>query len=254
MIRQFELVEKIKSYSENADEGLINKAYVFAMKAHGSQVRESGDLYFTHPLEVANILTDLCLDSASIATALLHDTVEDTVATLDEIEEIFGKEVASLVDGVTKLSLLELQCEKTKQAENLRKLILAISSDIRVLLVKLADRLHNMRTLHFCKIPQKRQRIAQETMEIYVPLAERIGLNNFKDEMEDLAFAVLHPEIRDSIVSRLQFVKNQSKTIVENVVEKLRNVLSGNMQIISREKAPYSIWRIVHTKDLSFEQ
>jgi GTP pyrophosphokinase len=214
MIRQFELVERVKSYDPNADEDLLNRAYVFSMKAHGSQERASGDPYFLHPLEVANILTRLKLDSASIVTALLHDTVEDTSATLEQIERNFGKDIAKLVDGVTKLSRLELQSDQSKHAENFRKLVLAMSEDIRVLLVKLADRLHNMQTLEHIKSPEKRKRIALETVEIYAPLAERI--------MAEL------------------------KKVLEN--GGLKATVSG------REKRPYSIWLKMQRKNIGFEQ
>src|SRR5512135_3621685 len=200
MIRQYELVERVKAYDPWADEDLINRAYVFSMKAHGAQRRASGDPYFLHPLEVAGILAAMKLDTGSIVTGLLHDTVEDTVATLDNIETQFGSEIAQLVDGVTKLSKLELQSDQSKQAENFRKLVLAMSEDIRVLLIKLADRLHNMQTLNFIKDDEKRRRIARETMDIYVPLAERIGMHRMKDELEDLAFAELHPDARASII------------------------------------------------------
>jgi guanosine-3',5'-bis(diphosphate) 3'-pyrophosphohydrolase len=188
MIRQYELVERVKSYDPNADEDALNSAYVFAMKAHGSQTRASGDPYFSHPLEVAGILTELKLDTASIVTALLHDTVEDTHVSLDDIEKHFGKDVRKLVDGVTKLSMIKWESHQQEQAENFRKLVLAMSNDIRVLLIKLADRLHNMRTLHFLPSAEKRARKARETMEIYVPLAQRIGVHKMKDELEDLAF------------------------------------------------------------------
>jgi guanosine-3',5'-bis(diphosphate) 3'-pyrophosphohydrolase len=208
VIRQFELVERLKSYDPSADEDLLNRAYVFSMKAHGSQVRASGDPYFSHPLEVASLLVDLHLDCYSIVTALLHDTVEDTLATLEEIQALFGPEIANLVDGVTKISLLELQSEKTQQAENFQKLVLAMSTDIRVLLVKLADRLHNMRTLHFIPSPEKRRRIARETMDIYVPLSERMGMQSFKDELENLAFAELNSEARESVMSRLKLLQS----------------------------------------------
>src|SRR5579864_5592876 len=197
MMRQFELVERVKSYDPNADEDALNRAYVFSMKAHGSQLRASGDPYFSHPVEVAGILAKMKLDSSSIITGLLHDTVEDTVATLEDIERLFGADIARLVDGVTKLSRLELQSDQTKQAENFRKLVLAMSEDIRVLLVKLADRLHNMRTLNFVKNPDKRRRIAAETLDIYAPLAGRIGISEIKDELEDLSFAELHGDVRD---------------------------------------------------------
>ncbi|HJO56660.1 MAG TPA: HD domain-containing protein, partial [Nitrospinaceae bacterium] len=187
MIRQFELVETVKSYDPMTDEDALNRAYVFSMRAHGNQKRASGDPYFSHPLEVAGILTGYRLDSNSIITALLHDTIEDTSATSNEIEEQFGEEVAQLVDGVTKLTQIELQSDQSDQAENFRKLVLAISEDIRVLLVKLADRLHNMRTLSFIENRDKRQRIALETMEIYAPLAERIGMQELKNELDDLS-------------------------------------------------------------------
>src|SRR3982750_2403942 len=206
MMRQFELVEQVKSYDPKADEDALNRAYVYSLKAHGSQLRASGDPYFSHPVEVAGLLAQMKLDTASIVTGLLHDTIEDTVATLDEIERLFGPEVGRLVDGVTKLSRIELQSDQTKQAENFRKLVLAMSEDIRVLLVKLADRVHNMRTLHYLKNPDKRRRIARETLEIYAPLAERIGIHQMKDELEDLAFAELYPEARQSIRARLAFL------------------------------------------------
>lgn len=209
MMRQFELVERVASYDLQADEDALNRAYVFAMKMHGSQLRASGDPYFSHPVEVAGILTDYRLDCASIITALLHDTIEDTPATLEEVEKLFGKQVARLVDGVTKLTRIELTSDSAKQAENFRKLLLAMSEDIRVLLVKLADRLHNMRTLHFIKKPEKRQRIAAETMEIYAPLAERIGMDAWKMELEDRAFAELHPDARESIMTRLRYLREQ---------------------------------------------
>src|SRR5689334_2368886 len=203
MIRQYELVERVKAYDPSADKDALNRTYVFSMRAHGSQTRANGDPYFSHPLEVAGILTQMKLDTASIVTALLHDTVEDTVATLEDVERLFGGDIAKLVDGVTKLSRIELQSDQTKQAENFRKLVLAMSEDIRVLLVKLADRCHNMRTLHFLKDEEKRRRIARETMEIYAPLAERIGMHDMKDDLEDHAFAELHPDARASIMARL---------------------------------------------------
>ena len=211
MIRQFELVERVKSYDPNADEDLLNRAYVFSMKAHGSQERASGDPYFLHPLEVANILTRLKLDTASIVTRCCTTRSRIPSATLEQIERNFGKEIAKLVDGVTKLSRLELQSDQSKQAENFRKLVLAMSEDIRVLLVKLADRLHNMQTLEHIKSPEKRKRIAHETLEIYAPLAERIGMHQLKDELEDLAFAELNPEARESIVQRLNFLRETGR-------------------------------------------
>mgnify|MGYP000125419211 CR=1 FL=1 len=257
MIRQYELVEAVKAYDPSADEDLLNRAYVFAMKAHGTQKRASGDLYFTHPLEVAGILVEMRLDVASIATALLHDTVEDTIATLEEIERLFGKEVAFLVDGVTKLSQIEFQSDKAKQAENFRKLLIAMSSDIRVLLIKLADRLHNMRTLHFVQSEGKRMRVAQETMEIYAPLAERIGLHQVKDELQNLAFIQLHSDAYQSIVSRLNFLREQGGGLLTPIVEELKEVLEENgikAVVVGREKMPYSIWRKMHQKNITFEQ
>ncbi len=226
MIRQFELVERVKSYDRSADEEALDRAYVFSMRAHGAQVRASGDPYFSHPLEVAGILTDLKLDWASIVTALLHDTVEDTVATLDEIEGLFGAEIARLVDGVTKLSQLELQSQDTRQAENFRKLMIATSDDIRVLLVKLADRLHNMRTLSYIDSDDKRRRIARETMDIYAPLAERIGMQGMKDELEELAFAELNPDAAASIGARLDFLRSQGEDAVPEIVSELEHTLA----------------------------
>ena len=257
MIRQFELVERVKSYDPGADEGLLNRAYVFAMKAHGTQTRASGDPYFSHPLEVAGILTKLKLDSASIATALLHDTVEDTDASLNDVELLFGRDIARLVDGVTKLTRLELQSEQTKHAENFRKLLLAMSEDIRVLLVKLADRLHNMRTLGHVSSADKRRRIARETMDIYAPLAERIGMQLFKDELQDLAFAELNPDARESILARLEFLREQGGDLLERVRKQLaRDLEEGGTEaeVSGRVKSPYSIWRKMEQRNLSFEQ
>ena len=258
MIRQYDLVERVKAYDPNADEDALNRAYVFSMHAHGSQKRASGDPYFSHPVEVAGILAQMKLDSASIVTGLLHDTVEDTVATLDDIERLFGRDIARLVDGVTKLSRLELQSDQTKQAENFRKLVLAMSEDIRVLVVKLADRLHNMTTLHYIKNDDKRRRIARETLEIYAPLAERIGIHRMKDELEDLAFAELHPEGRDSIKTRFAFLKEQGGSLVGQVIDQLTGTLQeGGLPkatVTGREKTPYSIWRKMQRKNVGFEQ
>lgn len=257
MIRQYELVERVKAYDPTVDEDLLNRAYVFAMKAHGTQKRASGEDYFTHPLEVSGILVDMHLDAATIVTALLHDTVEDTIATLEEIEKLFGKEVAFLVDGVTKLSQIEFQSDKAKQAENFRKLLIAMSSDIRVLLVKLADRLHNMRTLHFVQSATKRHRVAQETMEIYAPLAERIGLHTVKDELQNISFAELYPDVFQSIQSRLIFLHEQQGGQLEPILTELKQVLEEHgvqATILGREKAPYSIWRKMQQKNIPFEQ
>jgi len=257
MMRQFELVERVKSYDPNADEDAINRAYVFAMKMHGSQKRASGDPYFSHPIEVAGILTKYRLDSSSIITALLHDTIEDTPATLEDLEKLFGSEIARLVDGVTKLSRIEMQSDHAKQAENLRKLVIAMSEDIRVLLVKLADRVHNMRTLHYIQKPEKRRRIALETMEIYAPLAERIGMQEIKMELEDLAFSELHGEARASIIARLNFLREQGGDLIGRILEELRNTLeeAGIQATVSgREKTPYSIWLKMQRKNVGFEQ
>ena len=256
MIRQFELVERVREYDPSADEEALNRAYVFAMKAHGSQVRASGDPYFSHPLEVAGILTDYRLDTASIVTALLHDTIEDTPATLEDIRGHFGDEVARLVDGVTKLTRIELGSEHTKQAENFRKLVLAMSEDIRVLVVKLADRLHNMRTLHHVADAEKRRRIALETMEIYAPLAERVGMQRMKDELEDLAFAQLNPDARDSIMARLSFLRTEGTNLVSRVIVELGKTLNKSAvsaKVTGREKSPYSIWRKMQRKNVGFE-
>jgi len=258
VIRQYELVERVRAYDPQADENLLNRAYVFSMKAHGSQKRASGDPYFSHPLEVAGILTELKLDSNTIVTALLHDTIEDTVATYEDIERLFGSKIAQLVDGVTKLSKLERPAsESARQAENFRKLLVAMSNDIRVLLVKLADRLHNMRTIHFIKDPEKRKRIAVETMEIYAPLAERIGMQEMREELEDLAFAQINADAREGILARLDFLRSQGGTLIPKVSEQLyRTLLQAGIEcnIQGREKRPYSIWRKMEKKNISFEQ
>ena len=257
MIRQFELVERVRSYDPSINEDALNRAYVYAMKKHGSQKRESGDPYFSHPIEVAGILTELKLDDNSIITALLHDVVEDTDATLEEIEQIFGSNIARLVDGVTKLTRLELQSEQTKHAENFRKLVLAMSEDIRVLLVKLADRLHNMRTLDCIKSEDKRRRIARETMDIYAPLAERIGMQRFKDELEDLAFAQLNADARGSIQARLEYLKQVGEDLPQKIIDQLRRALAEDgveAWVYGRVKSPYSIWRKMQRRNVGFEQ
>ncbi|MEC8776230.1 MAG: RelA/SpoT family protein, partial [Pseudomonadota bacterium] len=257
MMRQYQLVEMVRSYDPSADEEALNRAYVFSMKAHGTQQRASGDPYFSHPVEVAGILSEKKLDTASIVTGLLHDTVEDTVATLDDIERLFGDEISRLVDGVTKLGQLELQSDQTKQAENFRKLLLAMSEDIRVLLVKLADRLHNMRTLSYIPKPEKRARIARETMDIYAPLAERIGIRDWKDELEDLAFTELNADARDSILNRLGFLREQGEDLVGQVVNELEQTLAAEgvkARVLGREKKAYSIWRKMQRRDVEFGQ
>jgi GTP diphosphokinase / guanosine-3',5'-bis(diphosphate) 3'-diphosphatase len=257
MIRQFELVERVKRYDPQADEDALNRGYVFAMRAHGAQTRANGDPYFSHPLEVAGILTNYRLDTASIVTALLHDTVEDTHATIDDIKRMFGDEVARLVDGVTKLTRIELQSEDSRQAENFRKLVLAMSEDIRVLLVKLADRLHNMRTLRFLRDHDKRRRIASETMDIYAPLAERMGMQEMKNELEDLAFAELNPHARESIIARLAFLREHGGNLIPRIIAHLRETLRANgleAEVVGREKTPYSIWQKMQHNNLNFEQ
>jgi len=257
MIRQYELVEKVKAYDPSANEDALNRAYVFAMKAHGAQTRASGDPYFSHPLEVAGILTDYKVDSASIITALLHDTIEDTETTLEQIQQLFGNDIAQLVDGVTKLTRIEFQSDQAKQAENFRKFVLAMSEDIRVLLVKLADRLHNMRTLKFISKPEKRHRIAAETMDIYAPLAERIGMQEMKTELEELSFEELNTEARKSIKLRLEFLRNQGEGLIERIIDDVGSVLIENnikAEISGREKTPYSIWKKMQKNDIGFEQ
>ena len=257
MIQQNELVDQVKSYDPGVDEDALSRAYLFSMEAHGGQRRASGDYYFSHPLEVAGILARLKLDCASIITGLLHDTVEDTIATLEDIERLFGAEIARLVDGVTKLSQIELQSDQSQQAENFRKLLLAMSEDIRVLLVKLADRLHNMRTLCFITDVDKRHRIARETLDIYVPLAERIGIRDWKDELEDLAFPELNPDAHASITSRLVFLRQRGSNLVDKVIYELRETLkmAGVVaEVTGREKMPYSIWRKMQQRNIGFEQ
>ena len=254
ILRQFELIEAVKAYDPTADEGMLNRAYVYAMKMHGSQLRASGDPYFAHPIQVAGILTDYRLDTASIVTALLHDVVEDTTATRDDIAAMFGEEVAVLVEGVTKLSRLELQSEHTRQAENLRKFILAISRDVRVLLVKLADRLHNMRTLKYVK-PEKRERISRETLEVYAPLGRSIGIHSIASELEELAFEHLNPTARTAIQRRLEALKLEHGHAIEGVSDEVERVLSEAgmvAKVFGRQKTPYSIWRKLQRKTVGF--
>ena len=256
MLRQYELVDLVKSYDPDADEDALNRAYVFAMKKHGAQLRTSGDPYYSHPVEVAGILTKFKLDSVSIIAGLLHDTVEDTDTTVEEVRELFGDQVAQIVDGLTKLAKIEQKSANNKQAENFRKLLLAMSEDIRVLLIKLADRLHNMRTLHFCA-PEKRARIARETLDIYAPLAERIGMQEDKSELEEIAFAELHKEAHDSIVARLNFLREKDSNLVPKIIEQLQKDMEENgikAVVSGREKTPYSIWRKMQQKNASFEQ
>lgn len=256
MIRQYELIDKILKYNKKADVSLLNRAYVFSMKAHGNQKRASGEAYLTHPLEVASILADLKLDDATIATGLLHDTVEDTLATIEEIEKLFNPEIAQLVDGVTKLSRISFNNKVVEQAENFRKLFLAMSKDIRVLLVKLADRTHNMRTLEFKKKEASRKRTAQETLDIFAPLADRIGLYSVKTELEDLAFKSLHPEEYVRIERRMEFVKTHDD-LIPRTLEHLESVIKEQaieFDLSGREKTIFSIYKKMEKKGLAFDQ
>ncbi|MXP14804.1 RelA/SpoT family protein [Altererythrobacter confluentis] len=257
MLRQYELVERVKAYAPDADEALLNRAYVYTVQKHGTQKRASGDPYFSHPVEVAGLMTDLKLDQETIITALLHDTVEDTLATIDDIRANFGPEVARLVDGVTKLSKIEAMPEDERAAENLRKFLLAMSEDIRVLLVKLADRLHNMRTLHFIKSPDKRRRIARETMDIYAPLAERVGMYEYMREMQLLAFEQVEPEGYQTITGRLEQIRRQDGGQVDSIALAIKQALAEaglKVEVWGREKHPYSIWRKMAERHVSFEQ
>ena len=257
MLNSEELINKVKGYNKFLNPEKLNKAYDFAVKAHSNQKRASGDPYSVHPIEVANILTDLKLDSATITTGLLHDTIEDTYATYETIKGEFGSEVADLVDGVTKISVLENTASANSKAENFRKLILATSKDIRVLLVKIADRLHNMRTIKAIDKEDKRKRIAQETMEIYAPLADRMGMHRIRDELEDLSFEILNHEGRSLIQKRLEEIKLDKKDIFESLSSEFNQLLienNINSKIYGREKTPFSIWRKVQKKRVSLEQ
>jgi guanosine-3',5'-bis(diphosphate) 3'-pyrophosphohydrolase len=256
MMRQYELVERVKRYNPSADEALLNRAYVYAMMAHGNQKRASGDLFFGHPLEVAAILTEMKLDEATIAAAVLHDTVEDTEATLEEINKSFGPQIGALVDGLTKIKRLDLVSKRAAQGENFRKLLLAIADDVRVLLVKLADRLHNMRTLQFMP-PDKRKRIAEETLEIYAPLAGRMGIQEMREELEDLAFQNLNPEAYDTISRHLQELSTRSEKLVDQIERDLTAKLQAKglrAEVKGRLKRPYSIWHKMERKSVAFEQ
>ena len=257
MLDQETLIKKVKNYNPFLNANTLNKAYTFALSAHKNQKRDSGDPYLIHPVAVADILSDLKLDSATIATGLLHDTIEDTKATYKTVEKEFGKEVADLVEGVTKISQLESIATPSSKAENFRKLILATSKDIRVLLVKLADRLHNMRTLSSIDENARRKRIAQETMEIYAPLADRMGMNHIRDELEDLSFAELNPEARNLIVNRLSLNKKNRDDNFKNISKTFEDTLMKNnisVKIVGREKSPFSIWRKIQSKRISLEQ
>ncbi|MDA8702229.1 RelA/SpoT family protein [Candidatus Pelagibacter bacterium] len=257
MLNSSDLINKVKNYNKFLNLERLDKAYNFAVKAHQNQKRASGDPYSVHPIEVANILTDLKLDSATITTGLLHDTIEDTFATYETIKSEFGNEVADLVDGVTKISAFENTAGGNSKVENFRKLILATSKDIRVLLVKIADRLHNMRTIKAISKIDKRQRIAQETMEIYAPLADRMGMHRIRDELEDLSFEILNNEARELIKKKLDEIKFDTKDIFESLSYELSEILNDNhinAEIHGREKTPFSIWRKVQKKRISLEQ
>jgi guanosine-3',5'-bis(diphosphate) 3'-pyrophosphohydrolase len=257
MLRQYELVERVLAYDPDADQAMLNRAYVYTVQKHGSQKRASGDPYFSHPVEVAGLMTELKLDQETIITALLHDTVEDTLATIEEVEKLFGPDVAKLVDGVTKLSKIEAMGESERAAENLRKFFLAMSDDIRVLLVKLADRLHNMRTLHFIKSADKRTRIAHETMDIYAPLAERVGMYEYMREMQLLAFEQLEPEAYATITGRLAQIRSSEGGQVDAIALAIKQALAEaglKVEVSGREKHPFSIWKKMAERHVSFEQ
>jgi len=256
MMRQYDLVDRVRAYNPNTDEDLLNRAYVYAMMAHGEQKRASGDPYFSHPLEVAAILTSLKLDDATIVAALLHDTIEDTESTRAEIDQIFGHQIGALVEGLTKLKRLELVSREAKQAENLRKLLLAIANDVRVLLIKLADRLHNMRTLEFVP-PASRRRIAEETLDIYAPLAGRMGMQEMREELEDLSFKVIDPEAHAVVVQRLDVLEARDRNLIGEIEAQLSAKLAKNgikAHVKGRRKQPFSIWMKMERKSVGFEQ
>lgn len=252
-----EIIDRYKSYGVKLDEKAVTKAIDFAVRYHGSQTRASGDPYYYHPLEVAEIIAQMKLDSDSIVTAILHDTIEDTDLTIEEVEKNFSKDVAKLVDGVTKLTKVEFKADNIRQVENFRKLLLAMSDDIRVLLIKLADRLHNMRTIDYIKKPEKRERIAQETLEIYAPLAERIGIQQIKEELQDISFRVLYPDIRESIIHRFNTIESDNQNIVERVIQEIKKTISSaelKVDVFGRRKTPYSTWMKMKQKDVSLDQ
>jgi RelA/SpoT family (p)ppGpp synthetase len=256
MMRQYDLIERVRRYNPNTNEALLNRAYVYAMKAHGEQRRASGDPYFSHPIEVAAILTDLKLDDATIAAALLHDTIEDTATTRAEIDGLFGKDIGTLVDGLTKLKKLDLVTKEAKQAENLRKLLLAIADDVRVLLVKLADRLHNMRTLEYMPV-ESRRRVAEETLEIYAPLAGRMGMHEMREELDDLAFRELYPDAYRVVSTRLDALAERNKHLIAEIEQQLTRKLADRgitARVVGRRKRSYSIWRKMERKSVGFEQ
>ncbi|MGB8621980.1 MAG: RelA/SpoT family protein, partial [Paracoccaceae bacterium] len=251
-----DLIALVRNYNPKTNEKLIRRAYEYGEKMHEGQVRQSGDPYFTHPVSVAAILTEMQLDDATIITALLHDTIEDTKSTYREIADIFGAEVAELVDGVTKLTNLQLSSSETKQAENFRKLFMAMSKDLRVILVKLADRLHNMRTIKFQK-PEKQVQKARETMDIYAPLAGRMGMQWMREELEDLAFRVLNPEGRNSIIRRFITLQRETGDVIHQITQDIRTELDKagiEAEVFGRAKKPYGIWRKMQEKKQGFSR
>ena len=257
MLNSEELINKVKNYNKFLNPEKLNKAYQYAVKAHENQKRASGDPYSNHPIAVASILSDLELDSATIVTGLLHDTIEDTHATYENIKKEFGQEIADLVEGVTKISVFENQANSSSKAENFRKLILATSKDIRVLLVKLADRLHNMRTIDAISKIEKKERIAKETMEIYGPLADRMGMHRIRDELEDLSFKVLNNKARELIKKRLDEIREDKVNNFKSISIQITELLDDHdikAKIFGREKTPFSIWRKVQKKRISLEQ
>jgi len=258
MIPQAEaLIQQMKSYDPAFNQKMVEDAVEYARIMHDGQLRSSGEPYYTHPVEVAGILAEMKMDTATIVTAILHDTLEDTKATSEDLEKKFSAEVSMLVNGVSKLTKIESQTVEGKQAENFRKLLVAMSEDIRVLLVKLADRLHNMRTLYHIEKPEKRYRIARETMDIYVPLAERVGVHKIKEELEDLAFTYMNPEARDSITNRLSFLRQEGNDLVEIIITELSKIIKEadiSAEVTGREKTRFSIWKKMQRKNISFEQ
>lgn len=252
-----QIIDNYKLSGVSIDENIIKKAIRFAIQYHGSQTRASGDPYYYHPLEVASMIAEMHLDSDAIVTAILHDTLEDTELTFDDIAQHFNPNIATLVDGVTKLNKIEFKADSTRQAENFRKLLLAMSHDIRVLLIKLTDRLHNMRTIDYILNPEKRKRIALETMEIYAPLAERIGMQKIKVELQDLCFRILYPDVRQSIINQFNNIENDKGNYVNQIIKEItRTIQNGGIegQVYGRRKTPYSTWMKMKQKDLGLEQ
>ena len=250
------LLEIINKYNPDFDKAFVVKAIDFAREYHGVQKRASGDPYYYHPISVATIIAELKLDTASVITALLHDTVEDTEATIEQIEEEFGADIAHIVNGVTKLDKINFRTESEKQAENFRKFLMAISEDIRVLLIKLADRLHNMRTLQYIRKPEKRRRIAKETMDIYAPLAERIGIHKIKSELQDIAFRELNPDAYDSVLKRLEYLRGIDQDLVQRTTEQIQKLMEDagiKVRVSGREKMPFSVWLKMQRKNIGFE-